>query len=114
MWGRLTDWKAGAASAALMTVTGIAYSSAERVNGFLCRNCSDVDLAKKNIDPAHPKSGPNNRDAASDPTRIGTDPAKIAAARAAAATALTTVVGYSSTGYRTASVTAGTGFSLTA
>jgi hypothetical protein len=25
------------------------------VNGYVCRNCTDVDLAKKNIDPAHPK-----------------------------------------------------------
>jgi hypothetical protein len=27
----------------------------ELVNGYYCRNCSDVELAKKNIDPAHPK-----------------------------------------------------------
>ncbi|MEZ5656113.1 MAG: hypothetical protein R3E04_09545 [Sphingobium sp.] len=25
------------------------------VNGFLCRNCTDVDKAKKNIDPADPQ-----------------------------------------------------------
>jgi len=25
------------------------------VNGYYCRNCADVELAKKNIDPAHPK-----------------------------------------------------------
>ncbi len=28
------------------------------VNGYQCRNCTDVSLAKKNIDPAHPKDGP--------------------------------------------------------
>ena len=24
------------------------------VNGFYCRNCADVELAKKGMDPAHP------------------------------------------------------------
>lgn len=24
------------------------------VNGYACNNCSDVALAKQNIDPAHP------------------------------------------------------------
>jgi hypothetical protein len=28
------------------------------VNGYLCRNCTDVDYAKRNIDPEHPKDGP--------------------------------------------------------
>jgi len=40
------------------------------VNGYQCRNCTDVDLAKKHIDPAHPKSGPYNVDAPSDPSRV--------------------------------------------
>lgn len=30
----------------------------EIVNGFMCKNCTDVDYAKKHIDPAHPKDGP--------------------------------------------------------
>jgi hypothetical protein len=30
----------------------------EIVNGFRCSNCTDVDYAKKHIDPAHPKDGP--------------------------------------------------------
>lgn len=30
----------------------------EIVNGYVCRDCSDVALAKRNIDPAHPKDGP--------------------------------------------------------
>jgi hypothetical protein len=34
------------------------YSTPVQVNGFSCRNCTDVDYAKKNIDPAHPKDGP--------------------------------------------------------
>lgn len=28
------------------------------VNGFSCRNCTDVSLAQKNIDPSHPADGP--------------------------------------------------------
>lgn len=39
------------------------------VNGFSCKNCTDVDYAKKHIDPAHPKSGPYGVDAKSDPTQ---------------------------------------------
>jgi len=31
----------------------------EVVNGYPCKNCTDVDLAKKGIDPAKPKDGPN-------------------------------------------------------
>ncbi|MBI1210358.1 MAG: hypothetical protein GC190_02760 [Alphaproteobacteria bacterium] len=31
----------------------------EMVNGYVCRDCSDVALAKRNIDPAHPKDDPN-------------------------------------------------------
>lgn len=30
----------------------------EIVNGYVCRNCSDAELATRNIDPAHPKDGP--------------------------------------------------------
>ncbi|HEY9216941.1 MAG TPA: hypothetical protein VIO94_02745 [Phenylobacterium sp.] len=29
----------------------------EIVNGFVCKDCTDVEYAKKNIDPAHPKDG---------------------------------------------------------
>ena len=46
------------------------YPSPVWVNGYQCRNCSDVDLAKKHIDPAHPKSGPYGVDAKSDPSRV--------------------------------------------
>lgn len=34
------------------------YSTPVMVNGFSCRNCSEVDQAKKNIDPADPAAGP--------------------------------------------------------
>ncbi|CAN1539413.1 hypothetical protein MCEMIH15_01694 [Caulobacteraceae bacterium] len=30
----------------------------EIVNGYMCRDCTDVSYAKKNINPAHPKDGP--------------------------------------------------------
>lgn len=28
------------------------------VNGYICHNCTDVDYAKRHIDPAHPHDGP--------------------------------------------------------
>lgn len=34
------------------------YPHPVTVNGFSCKNCTDVDYAKKHIDPAHPKDGP--------------------------------------------------------
>jgi hypothetical protein len=30
----------------------------ELVNGYQCRDCTDVAYAKRNIDPQHPKDGP--------------------------------------------------------
>jgi len=53
----------------LAVITNVNYPTPVWVNGFECRNCSDVDLAKKHIDPEHPKSGPFNVDAKTDPTR---------------------------------------------
>ena len=47
---------------------GTNYPSPVIVNGFSCKNCTDVDYAKKHIDPAHPKSGPYGIDAKNDPT----------------------------------------------
>jgi len=29
--------------------------SMRMVNGYVCRNCADEELAKKGVDPAHPK-----------------------------------------------------------
>ncbi|MDV6332895.1 hypothetical protein [Asticcacaulis sp. 201] len=45
------------------------YPHPVTVNGFSCKNCTDVDYAKKHIDPSHPKSGPYNISADSDPSR---------------------------------------------
>jgi hypothetical protein len=51
-----------------MAIGSTNYAQPVHVNGFICRNCTDVDNAKKHIDPAHPKSGPYGVNAATDPT----------------------------------------------
>jgi hypothetical protein len=43
--------------------TSVNYATPILVNGFQCKNCTDVDYAKKHIDPAHPKDGPYGIDA---------------------------------------------------
>ncbi|MCR6660683.1 MAG: hypothetical protein NVV72_15550 [Asticcacaulis sp.] len=50
-----------------MSISGD-YAHPVTVNGYTCRNCTDVDYAKKHIDPAHPKSGPYGVNAKTDPT----------------------------------------------
>lgn len=40
------------------------YPTPIYVNGYQCRNCTDVDYARQHIDPAHPKDGPFGIDAA--------------------------------------------------
>ena len=39
------------------------YPSPVMVNGYSCKNCTEVDEAKRHIDPAHPKDGPYGVDA---------------------------------------------------
>jgi hypothetical protein len=39
-------------------MTTVNYPTPVMVNGYACKNCTDVDNAKRNIDPAHPKDGP--------------------------------------------------------
>jgi hypothetical protein len=51
-----------------MAIGSTNYPQPVQVNGFMCRNCTDVDHAKKHIDPAHPKSGPYGINADTDPT----------------------------------------------
>jgi len=53
-----------------MTAISSDYSVPVTVNGFTCRNCTDVAYAKRHIDPEHPKSGPFGVNAESDPSRI--------------------------------------------
>ncbi|MGN6363265.1 hypothetical protein [Asticcacaulis taihuensis] len=50
-----------------MSISGD-YPHPVTVNGYSCRNCTDVDYARKHIDPAHPKSGPYGVNAKADPT----------------------------------------------
>ena len=47
------------------------YPAPVTVNGFSCKNCTEVDLANKHIDPAHPKDGPFgiNADETRDPLK---------------------------------------------
>ena len=47
-----------------------------QVNGYSCKNCTDVDYAKKHIDPAHPRSGPYDVNAENDPSRTLSDAGK--------------------------------------
>lgn len=50
------------------------YANPVTVNGYSCRNCTEVDLAKKHIDPAHPQDGPfglNSKDAHGPAVRFG-------------------------------------------
>ena len=51
-----------------MAIGSTDYPHPVQVNGFLCRNCTDVDYAKKHIDPAHPRSGPYDINADTDPS----------------------------------------------
>ncbi len=48
--------------------------SMEIVNGYVCQSCCDVALAKKGVDPAHPKDDPTS--AAYDPAVAKQDKAK--------------------------------------
>jgi hypothetical protein len=58
------------------------YPTPVTVNGFTCKNCTDVDMAKKHIDPSHPKDGPFGINA--DPSKHPLDVRKAEAARKAA------------------------------
>jgi len=53
-----------------MTI-GTDYSTPVMVNGYLCKNCTEVDLAKAHIDPQHPSAGPFGANAKADPTLAG-------------------------------------------
>lgn len=96
-----------------MPVGSVNYSSPVTVHGYSCKNCTEVDLANKGIDPEHPGSGPFDRDAATDPSRKSTDPVRVAATKRAAEHAAQKLVGYSSAGGQTASVVPGAALSIT-
>jgi len=37
------------------------------VNGYVCRNCADVELAKRGLDPAHPQRAFRGSEAFAEP-----------------------------------------------
>ena len=74
-----------------MTISGD-YPNPVTVNGYSCKNCTDVDYAKKHIDPAHPKDGPYGVDAKSDPARANDPAVKFGGKLAALAGTLNTSV----------------------
>jgi hypothetical protein len=43
------------------------YPNPVLVNGYQCWNCTQVDEAKKGVDPANPKAGPYGIDAKTEP-----------------------------------------------
>lgn len=47
------------------------YPHPVNVNGFQCKNCTEVDYAKKHIDPAHPKDGPFGINKSDDAIKFG-------------------------------------------
>jgi hypothetical protein len=97
-----------------MAVSSITYPSPVSVNGYACINCSEVELAEKRIDPRHPQSGRDNKDAAADPSRQATDPIKIEAAKRAADQAALQVSAYSPAGTVAGSIGPGSAFSISA
>jgi hypothetical protein len=46
------------------------YAHPVFVNGYACKNCTEVDEAKKHIDPAHPKDGPFGVNAKKKPSDV--------------------------------------------
>lgn len=44
------------------------YPQPVYVNGYACIDCAEVAEAKRDIDPAHPRSGPGGTNAQFDPT----------------------------------------------
>ncbi|MEO5807493.1 hypothetical protein [Devosia sp.] len=58
------------------------YPKPVTVNGFQCKNCTEVDMAKRHVDPAHPRSGPYQLNAAADPTISAAEKTKLDAKKA--------------------------------
>jgi hypothetical protein len=56
-------------------MTTVNYPSPVTVNGYSCKNCTDVDYAKQHIDPAHPKDGPYGVDEKNAPPKPSDPPA---------------------------------------
>ena len=54
-----------------MAIASVNYPMPVMVNGFPCKNCTDVDFAKAHIDPQHPSAGPFGVNAKADPSLAG-------------------------------------------
>jgi hypothetical protein len=54
-----------------MAVGSVNYPQPVMINGYPCKNCTDVDLAKAHIDPQHPSAGPYGVNAKADPSLAG-------------------------------------------
>ena len=54
-----------------MAIGSVNYPQPVMVNGFPCKNCTEVDLAKAHIDPQHPNAGPYGTNAKADPSLAG-------------------------------------------
>ena len=90
------------------------YPSPVNVNGFACWNCGDVSMAKRDIDPAHPASGPHNKNAATDPSRKPLDHARLEAVKHAAQNATQAIGTYSAIGVQPVTTSPGAAFQLIA
>lgn len=54
-----------------MAITTVNYPAPVMVNGYSCKNCTEVDEAKAHIDPQHPTAGPYGVNAKADPSLAG-------------------------------------------
>jgi len=52
-------------------MTSVNYPAPVMINGYSCKNCTDVDRAKAHIDPQHPNAGPYGVNAKADPSLSG-------------------------------------------
>jgi hypothetical protein len=59
-----------------MAIGSVNYPQPVTINGYPCKNCTEVDMAKAHIDPQHPSAGPYGVDANADPTLAGKHPGK--------------------------------------
>ena len=75
------------------------------MNGFSCRNCTEVDYAKRNIDPAHPQAGPFG---INDPQKVKAGDNLLARQKAARAAERSHPSAYAATGTMAGSSALGT------
>ena len=81
------------------------YPSPVTVNGFSCRNCTEVDYAKRYIDPVKPEAGPYGMN---DPERDKAASARLVKRMDELAADRASVLSYSANGTPVASNAIGT------